>query len=215
MALPPIVEKPQRELLFKITRQNSKQPERDLCLLAFFFGTGMTTLQINRIQLGDVLHKNGKLLREFKVRGAEKERLAHISNDRLIEWLNAYINYRVKHRILLGDHPDHYRGLDPDDGLFITDKGAPYSIARKTTSAGADSYSSDALNRHVKRLMNQAGVEDASILSGRRTFAVTLGRAGYDIAHIHHLLGNKTIETTQKLLRTDTVNMGNIVANAF
>jgi site-specific recombinase XerD len=213
MALPPIVEKPQRDWLFKVTEKLSKQPARDVCLMCFFFGTGLTTLQINRIQLGDVLTKSGKLQKSFTIRG--EDRLCYLSHPKVIESLNRYLDYRVKNKILQGNHPDHYRGLDPDEGLFITDKGAPYSIMSKPTSAGKVSYSSDALNRHIKRLLTQAGVDDASINSGRRTFAVTLHRAGYDIGHIHHLMGNKTLDTTQKLLITDTVNMGGIVANAF
>ena len=213
MALPPVVEKPQRDFLFKVTNHLSKHPERDVCLLSFFFGTGLTTLQINRIQLGDVLQKSGKLAKRFTIRG--EERYAYLSNKKVIESLENYLSFRVKHKILLGNHPDQYRGLDPDDGLFVTDKGKPYSIVKKRTPAGEVSYTSDALNRHVRKLMNQAGVEDASILSGRRTFAVTLGRLGYDVAHIHHLLGNKSLDTTQKLLMLDPVNMGAIAANAF
>lgn len=213
MALPPIVEKPQRDLLFKVTKQNSKLPENDLCLLAFFFGTGLTTLQINRIQLCDVVHKNGKILDKFTIRG--EDRLAYLSNPKVRDSLEDHLAWRVKHKILLGDNPDQYRGLDPNEGLFVTDKYKPYAISRKTTDAGNVSYSAEGLNRHLRSVMKNAGVEDASILSGRRTFAVTLGRAGYDVAHIHHLLGHKTLDTTQKMLRTDTVNMGNIVANAF
>ncbi|WP_445776014.1 hypothetical protein [Shewanella sp.] len=57
--------------------------------------------------------------------------------------------------------------------------------------------------------------ESPSVLSGRRVFAVELHRQGYDVAHIHHMLGNRTLETTQKLLTTDPVSMGAIAANAF
>ena len=64
-------------------------------------------------------------------------------------------------------------------------------------------------------LLSQAGIENPSILSGRRTFAVNLHRKGFDVAHIHHLLGNKTLETTMKVLTTDPVEMGDIAAQAF
>ncbi|MCS6162401.1 hypothetical protein [Shewanella baltica] len=64
-------------------------------------------------------------------------------------------------------------------------------------------------------ILKNAGVESPSVLSGRRAFAVELHRQGYDVAHIHYLLGNKTLETTQKLLTTDPISMGAIAANAF
>lgn len=50
---------------------------------------------------------------------------------------------------------------------------------------------------------------------GRRTFAVNLQRKGFDFAHIHHLLGNKTKQATKRLLSTDPVDMGNIAKEAF
>lgn len=213
MALPQLIEKQQRDWLFKVTRQNSKQPERDQCLLAFFFGSACTTLEINRIQLKDVLNKSGRLNRSYTVRGVERE--FYLSNPRLCEFLNQYLAYRVKNRIGLGDNPDQYRGLDPDNALFYSYQNKPFSIVRKQTPAGSDSYSCDALNRHIKTLLNNAGIESPSVLSGRRAFAVALHRQGYDVAHIHYMLGNKTLETTQKLLTTDPISMGAIAANAF
>lgn len=213
MALPQLIEKPQRDWLFKVTKLNSKQPERDQCLLAFFFGSACTTLEINRIQLKDVLNKSGKFNKSFTVRGAERE--FYLSSERLREYLNQYLTYRVKNRIGLGNHPDQYRSLDPDSALFYSYQNKPFSIMRKQTPAGSDSYSCDALNRHIKTLLKNAGIESPSVLSGRRVFAVELHRQGYDVAHIHHMLGNRTLETTQKLLTTDPVSMGAIAANAF
>lgn len=69
MALPPIIEKSQRDWLFKVTNELSKQPERDCCLLAFFLGTQCSTLEINRIQVKDILHKSGSLNKKFLIRG--------------------------------------------------------------------------------------------------------------------------------------------------
>lgn len=215
MALPPIVEKPQRERLLKITRANSKMPERDVCLFYFFFTTGLTTLQINRIQIGDVLKKNGKLTDSFPVRGDDEGRTGYLSNKELCKALTAYLEYLSNKMYRPGPHPDYYLGLDPDDALFITDKYKPYGICKKKTDAGNISYSSDALNRAYKRMMTEAGIEDASILSGRRTFATELRRMGVDVATIHKMLNNKQLSTTQKLLRSDTVNMGKILSDAF
>lgn len=44
---------------------------------------------------------------------------------------------------------------------------------------------------------------------------MTLKRKGFDVAHIHHLLGNKSLETTNKLLTSDPIDMGAIAAEAF
>ena len=219
MALPPLIEKPQRDWLFKVTEQFSQYPERDICLIGFFLGTPCTTLEINRIHLKDVLSKSGKLNKFFIIRGSKDyhgdDRRIYLSSKRLIELVNKYLEYRVKNKISLGNHPDHYLGLNPDEGFFISRQGQSFSIVLKRTPKGKSSYSCDALNRHLKKLLKQAGIENPSILSGRRTFAVNLHRKGFDIGHIHHLLGNKTLETTKKILTTDPVDIGKIAAQAF
>ncbi len=219
MPLPPLIENNDKHWLFKVTEKYSVQHERDLCLLGFFLGTACTTLEINRIQVGDVMLKSGKLNREFVIRGDKsfsgEERKIYLKNEELRQLTNNYIEYRLKKHIGIGNHPDHYLGLDPDEPLFFTNKGSGFGILSKKTEKGSISYSCDALNRHMKNLMRKAGIGEPSILSGRRTFAVMLKRKGYDAAHIHHLLGNKALETTMRLLTSDPVDMGRIAADAF
>ncbi|MDF4642009.1 MULTISPECIES: hypothetical protein [Vibrio harveyi group] len=67
----------------------------------------------------------------------------------------------------------------------------------------------------IKRLLADAGIEQPSILSGRRTFAVRLKRHGVDTPTIHLMLGNKTLETTLRQIETDTVCMVAIADMAF
>ena len=219
MPLPHLIEQVEKEWLFKVTNETSSDPIRDVCLLGYFLATPCITLEINRIQLHDVLHKSGNLNKKFTIRGTASyngdDRVIYLKNKQLIALTKSYIEYRVKNNIGIGDHPDHYLGLDPDECLFFTNKGAGFSIVSKKTTKGNISYSCDALNRHLKMLMNKGGIECPSVLSGRRTFAVMLKRKGFDVAHIHHLLGNKSLETTTKLLTTDPIDMGAIAAEAF
>ncbi len=61
----------------------------------------------------------------------------------------------------------------------------------------------------------KAGIEGATSESGRGSFAVMLRRQGYDIPHIHALLGNQDLKTTRRMLDSDPVDMGQIAASAF
>lgn len=212
MALPQLIEN--AEWVFKVTRELSKHPVRDVCLLGFFVASPCTTLELNRIQLGDVVGKSGKLNKKFMIRG-DAPREFYLTNKKLIKMLNEYIEVRVKNKACLGNHPDHYLGLDPDDALFISYQGEGFSITKRKTAKGNISYACDALNRHLKMLLSHSGIEKPSVLSGRRTFAVSLARKGIDVAHIHYLLGNKSLKTTQKMIATDPANMGAIAAEAF
>lgn len=219
MALPHFVDPNEKEWLYKSTGHTSLNPVRDLCLLHFFFLTPCTTLEINRIQVRDVLFKPGTIKRDFNIRGSlafnGKERTIYLTNKKLREHIKNYVDYRIKHKIGLGDHPDLFGGLDPDEPLFFTNKNTGFSIVKKTSKKDTVSYHSDALNRHVKDLMRKGGIESPSILSGRRTFAVMLKRKGIDISYIHYLLGNKSLKTTQKLFISDPVDMAAIAAGVY
>lgn len=54
MALPTLIEDKDKTWLFKVTGQ-SWEPELNKCLLGFFLGSGMTTLEICRVQVSDVI----------------------------------------------------------------------------------------------------------------------------------------------------------------
>lgn len=221
MALPAYISKSEIEWLFNSTRSTSDWPARDLMLLALYFGTPCTTLELNRIQIGDVLSKTGGLNRKFEIRGGlaynNSPRDVYLTNERLKGFVEGYLMELVSRRLAMGHHPDRYMGLDPDSPLILTRLGGEYSILRRRLKSGNISYTCSALNRHIKTLMKKGGIEQPSTLSGRRTFAVNLKRKGFDLAHIHHLLGySKTsLDATIKLLTTDPVDMGAIAAQAF
>lgn len=67
MALPHLIEDKQRAWMFKVITQ-SPEPQLNACLIAFFLGSGMTTLELCRIQIKDVLKKNGELNKCFAVK---------------------------------------------------------------------------------------------------------------------------------------------------
>ncbi len=133
-----------------------------------------------------------------------------MANKKINGLITDYLTYRVKHKVVRGDNPDHYLGLDPDDALFISYQGKGFSLVRKD-----DNYTCDALNRHIKGLLRQSGIEQPSVLSGKRTFAVNLYQQGCDIVHLMHMFGDRSIETTKRLVETNPVSMASISANAF
>ncbi|QFT13468.1 hypothetical protein [Vibrio sp. THAF190c] len=112
----------------------------------------MTTLEICRIQVRDIVKKNGHLTKCFAIKG-DVNRDFYLSNIKL--------------------------------------------------------------QNHIKRLLADSGIDQPSILSGRRTFAVRLKRHGVDVPTIHLMLGNKSLDTTLRLIETDTVSMLAIADMAF
>ena len=159
MALPHFITQTEKNWLLKVTKETSKQPTRDLNLLVFFMATPCVVLEINRIQIGDVITKSGSIVKNFTIRGEKsfngQDRIISMKNSILRNLTSDYLVHRANNKIGMGNHPDHYLGLDPIEPLFFTNKGSGFSIVKKLTGAGNITYSADALARHLKQLMNK------------------------------------------------------------
>lgn len=209
MALPVLIEDKDKTWIFKVITQ-TPEPELNACLMGFFLGSGMTTLEISRIQVRDIVKKNGQLTKCFAVKG-DVSRDFCLSNVKLQNLIKSYIKKRPKD----GNHPDLFGAFDPLEPFFKRKNGDHFKIKRRETERGNASYHCNALNNHIKRLLADAGIERPSILSGRRTFAVRLKRCGVDVPTIHRMLGNKSLDTTLRLIETDTIDMLKIADMAF
>lgn len=75
-------------------------------------------------------------------------------------------------------------------------------------------YYCPSLKRYIKKLLTNSGIENASIESGKRTFALRL-KGNVDVPSIHKALGNKDVNTTKKLLHTDPIDMKALAELAF
>lgn len=225
MALAYFITDPDRGFIEKLLGGGfSNWKERDLCLWACFLGTPCTILELNRIQIGDVITKKGELVKNFVIRGNKGftglEREIYLTNRKLCNVLSNLINSLLSHKNNAGDHPDYYKGLDPTRPLFQTEKGDGFSITKKDVPATEKKeahtlYNPNSLRRHIMDFMKEGGIEYPNADSGRRTFATKLHRQGVYVYLIHHLLGNKRLETTKKIIESDPVNMGSIAAKAY
>ena len=126
-----------------------------------------------------------------------------------------HLDYRIEHKHRVTTRKAAFRGLDPEAAIFLTDEGEPYKLTERRTSAGAISYSCDSLSQLFRNLHLQAGIEGASAMSGRRTFAVRLAHNQIDLKHIKVLLGMKTLRATKNLIDADPVRLGAIAAGVF
>jgi len=202
----------EKKWLFKVAEDYTPWADRDVCLLTFFLGTPCTILELNRIQIRDVLTKGGKVAKKFQLEKDDYKgdpRYCYLKNSKIKAAIERYLEALEKEPFSKGE-TKQYRGFDPDANFFITQEGTAFSL---TKSNGK--FKPDSLKRHIFNMMKEAGIENPGMDSGRRTFAVNLHRAGIDMSHIHHLLGNKAKKTTQRQLTSDPINMADIAARAF
>ena len=199
MALPYLIKDSDRRFIEKWITASSKWPERDLCLLAFFIGSPCTILELNRIKVSDVIDSKGDVNKGFIIRGYEAFNGEH---------RKMFINPALKN--LIDSYLYSMGGLHDHNTFFRTLTGDAFAI---TTLKG--NQRADSLTRHVLDILREGGIEQPSALSGRRTFATKANNDGIHVSVIHHLLGNKTLTTTKRLIDSDPLTMGELSAKAY
>ncbi|MFC3110845.1 site-specific integrase [Undibacterium arcticum] len=219
MAKAPFIEDHRLKHMLKIAAVSGEFPVRNVAMLTTIYGTGMMLTEIARLPLKAYLRPDGAVVDESAV----TPDVAYNGTERPLYWSNAkvtaaidkYLEYRVEHRHRVTTRKAAYRGLDPEAPIFLTDEGEPYKLTERRTGTGAVSYSCDSLSQLFRKLHLQAGIEGASAMSGRRTFAVRLARNQIDLKHIKVLLGMKTLRATKNLIDADPVRLGAIAAGVF
>jgi site-specific recombinase XerD len=219
MAKAPFIEDARLKHILKVAAISGECPERNVALLYVIYGTGMMLTEVARLPVRLYLKADGSFLEKSAV-AAEityngKERPLWWSNAKVVTAIEKYLEYRIRNKHGITTRKAAYRGLDPDGPLFLTSEGMPYKLIQRRTAIGAISYSCDSLSQLFRKLHLQAGIEGASAMSGRRTFAVRLYRHGYDLRHINELLGHETLTATKRLIDADPVRLGAIVAGVI
>jgi site-specific recombinase XerD len=219
MAKAPYIEEGRLRHLLKVAAVSGESPLRNVALLTTVYGTGMMLTEIARIPVRAYLNGDGSVREKSCVNAAiaynGKERPIYWSNAKVVKAIDAYITFRIIYRHRLTPMATAFRGLDPDGPIFLTGDGDPYKLIERPTSTGAISYSCDSLSQLFRKLHLQAGIEGASAMSGRRTFAVRLANKGFDLRHINELLGHETLTATKRLIDADPVRLGSIVAGVI
>jgi site-specific recombinase XerD len=205
--------------LLKVASISGELPVRNVALLCCIYGTGMMLTEVARLPLYTYLKADGSILDKSCVPADiaynGKQRPLWWSNTKVTTAIDKYLAYRVAHKHGVTTRKAAYKGLDPDSPLFYSVDGKPYKLTKRTTATGTISYTCDSLSQLFKNLHLQAGIEGASAMSGRRTFAVRLHRHGFDLRHINELLGHETLTATKRLIDADPVHLGALVAGVI
>jgi site-specific recombinase XerD len=217
MAKPPVVEPKEIDVAARIARASGANGLRNAALLYTLFASALTPAEIGRLVVHDYCGADGKIRRKCIVRAEVSyngyPRDLYWSNAKLTTAIDEYLAWRIENTVGLGT-PDRYRGLDPHSPLFT--KGMtnePFSTTAYTKD-GVQRESAMVLSALFKKLLKQAGVE-GSALSGRRTFAVLLGRQGKDPAVVREMMGLRNISDAKAIMAHDPVRMADIVARVF
>ena len=219
MAKAPFIEDSRLRHLLKVTAVSGESPERNVALLHVIYGTGMMLTEVATMRIEHYLTPDGSIREKSSVPADVayngKERPLWWSNSKVTDSIDKYLALRARLGHGVTTRRAAYRGLDPSSPIFLTGDGAPYKLIERKTSTGAITYSCDSLSQLFRKLHQQCGIEGASAMSGRRTFAVRLHQRGFDLRHINELLGHETLKATKNLIDQDPVRLGAIVAGVI
>lgn len=197
--------------LIRVTEATSRHPERDALIIWLGFSCGMRCTETARLTVADVLHPSGRLRSEISLRAEItkgcRQRLAYLTNPKLIAALDRYIDWRKAKRFGCSFDERKFRGLMPQTRLIVTWKGGAYSLNTKRTKNAAGEpvayKAADSLQDYIKDLYRKAGLHSASSHSGRRTFASNLMARGEDLETVQALLGHSDLDHLMPYLEVD------------
>ena len=201
--------------LLRVTEATSRHPERDCLVLLLGMTCGMRVTEIAQIEIQDVLFPLGVIRQEVSLRAAitkgRRQRCVYFSHRLTIAALEQYLAYRIEHRLRMSDDPARYQGLRPDSKLILTHKGQKFSLntKRRTNQAGEkiDYLACDSLQAHITKLYKNAGIQDGSSHSGRRTFSSRLLAQGTDIETVQLLLGHAELDHVMPYLEVSQATL--------
>lgn len=112
-------------------------------------------------------------------------------------------------------HRAAFRGLDANGSLFLTGDRESFAFTKRVTRTGTISYSCETLTEIVRRLHQQAGIENGNASAARRTFAVRLHRDGRSLKLIQELIGVSSLSAVKRLIDADPVRLASIVSGVI
>jgi Site-specific recombinase XerD len=163
-----------------------RYPSRDRLMLLLTFYAGLRVGEVAALKLGDVLNRDGSGKRELRLSPDQtkgrKSRCVMIS-ERLAEEIRAYASVEL-------------RGLA--EPLFVSQKSNTF-------------FTPGGLANLFKSFYREAGLDNGSSHSGRRTFITNLVRGGVSVRIVQDLAGHSNMSTTQRYIDVSDIEKMNAV----
>lgn len=173
------------------TARTHEQANRNVALLYFSVALGLRAKEMSQLLVGDVLMSDGTikdevLLRRTTTKG-RKQRLVYLTNKDVRKSLSAYLDERRRTEAI---------ALHPQTPLFKSRKGG--------------AFTPNTMQMLFKRLYKNAGLDEASSHSGRRTFATSLIERGVDIKAVSTLMGHASVSMTARYVDDNPMRLKRI-----
>lgn len=192
-------------------RTISENANRDVAIMYVLFSTGAKPIELARLRVRDYLNADGttreaSLMPEVAAIGG-RERPMYFCAPRLQEAVDAYLVERSRRKLGLG-RKDLFRGLDPDSGLFLTEKGAPFELRRR--HEGDARINCPLMVATLRATFKRAGWAGVTAQSVRRQVARRLADRGANDRQLCEVLGLTTPRAVRRLVNAKSRSMAEL-----
>ena len=166
----------------------TRQAAQNIAIYLLGYRAGLRVGSIAGLRLNDILDSSGNLkevveLRRDIVKG-RRNYAAYLSHPELREALLSYLAERPATEV---------------DNLFVSQKNT--------------GFSANALTHKMLKLYREAGFDNASSHSGRRSFATNCIRSGVDIVSLKTLMNHSSIQQTSEYVATNEDMLKKVVCS--
>jgi integrase len=182
-------------------RSCCRSANRDVALIYTLLCTGLKTMELALLEVGDYLDEHGEVRRVSTLRAQAAasgiERPLFFNSSRAVASIDTYLEERIRRRLGTGD-PTRFRGLDPQSRLFLTEAGKPFLITRRSRSDPR--LTSKHLQETLRLAFARAGWVGMTAQQARRQVALSLDRRGADRGQIQEILGLRSTRQVRRLV---------------
>ncbi len=180
-------------LLHRIdTHKNEKFRLRNRTIIILSFYLGLRAKELSLLTVGDVFQYDKiveTLCLDKHTKGEKKRELA-LSHKVVVKTLQVWIEF-----------------MKSVQGLCFTSELNLFCTAKRSV------FKSQIMSEVIKQIYVDAGFNECSSHSGRRTFITNLANAGIDLNNIRVLAGHTSITTTQIYIDENPAQLSDIMKN--
>lgn len=170
------------EFIDLVERIDNERKDATICarnqaMLWMTYGSCFRAVSVSQWKVKEALHPDGSLVQLTRLRAdATKGNypiIAPIPIDEQRQYVNRWLDLRVKHRIKLNKDNGQYRGLDPESHVFLSNwRGTwqNFSLTKKV-SKGKNYLVATAVQNLLSKLYKEYGFAKASSHTGRHSMA--------------------------------------------
>jgi integrase len=163
-----------------------------VAMVWILLATGLRPLEVARLQIGDYLDRDGAVRLESEVREGvavnRRARPLYFTSAAARAAIDAYLQTRPRAGANTLAHDQAYRGLHPDEALFLSQEGRPFKVESIPSAAGTR-YLCQEIHYAYRKIFRRIGVPGLTAINVRHTVMDRLGRRGANESQISELLG--------------------------